>query len=616
MDLAKRKSLNAGRFDSIEAVYLRGVPWVEAVVDSNSFAHSSRWGGAYEQFKVSSVDYTLPFHFNTSANEASNGVSNIWDHDNNYRRFFERFGDVFQEKGETTIPADGRFSFSSDRWPYQWSANSSDSYVLEDNSLLRTWKVENGKATTRRDILDPIGEMRSKRFQINKNYVSFRIAGYMNKQSDGTCPEPAGGKKDPKYANQVAMLSAHDDAVIFKKNVPCTESFELYAHNLSSYNDNDNNNNDTWAYFVLSDGDWHDGGWIEVDDIYFFDSAPAAPDNLRAEVDYDGVSSFDDIPIRHRTSWDDIVILSWDDPNNPSISEWKYQWRESGSTWDENNQQSISWKNVNYITEDGQARITARARAPINPPMATTYEYRVRGVNRAGLGAVSDPVSVEIIAFPGAPESLTPVAGDGSVQLTWEVPLSDGGSKITGYTYRYRPAVGETWLPSADGTTVDETTFSVDTISDLINGTEYTFEVWASNKRGKGEPASVTATPRQFTLTATARNKSVLLDWTLAPSRGASIDRYAYRYSSNGGDTWTDTSSVWVRDLHADDPLSYTVMKLINDELYTFEMYAYDSAGEVAVALASAIPGTETADVQVVYGSDSYQAQEGGRPSR
>ena len=122
----------------------------------------------------------------------------------------------------------------------------------------------------------------------------------------------------------------------------------------------------------------------------------------------------------------------------------------------------------------------------------------------------------------------------------------------------------------------------------------------------------MTATPRLFTLTATALNESVLLNWTPAPSRGASIDRYAYRYSSDRGDTWTDTSSAWVRASQADDPLSYTVMKLTNDELYTFEMYAYDSAGEVAVALASATPRTETAAVQVAYGSDSYQAQEGG----
>ena len=316
MDLSQRKSLNAGRFGAIAAVYLRGVPWMEAVVEHNSFAHSSGWGGAYKQVRVETdVEYTLPFHFNTSSgSNASNWVDSVWTHDRDYRRFFERFGDVFQEMEETTIPADGHFSFSSDRWPYQWSANSSGSYVLEDHSLLQTWKIKNEKATTRRhDILNPIGEMRSKRFQINKDYVSFRIVGYMDKQSDGTCDDP-----NPKYANQVAMLRAHDDAVIFKKNVPCNDSFVLYDHDLTSHNSADNNN-DTWAYFVLSDGDWNRGGWIEVDDIYFFDGAPAIqPTNLTAEPGYEQVT------------------LQWTDPDpedDPSIRGWAYSMKAGAGDW-------------------------------------------------------------------------------------------------------------------------------------------------------------------------------------------------------------------------------------------------------------------------------------------
>ena len=266
MDLAKRKGLNAGRFGSIAAVYLRGVPWVEAVVENNSFAHPSRWNGAYKQVRVETdVNYTLPFHFNTSSgSNASNWVDSVWTHDRDYWRFFERFGDVFQEKGETTIPDDGHFSFSSGRWPYQWSADSGSGYRLK-SSVLQTWIVQNRnrKATTKHDRNDPIGEMRSKRFQINKNYVSFRIAGfkYEDVKGGGTACIP----NDSRYANQVAMLSAHDDAVIFKENVPCNGSSVLYDHDLRSYNDDD-----TWAYFVLSDGDWHDRGWIEVDDIYFF----------------------------------------------------------------------------------------------------------------------------------------------------------------------------------------------------------------------------------------------------------------------------------------------------------------------------------------------------------
>ena len=213
---------------------------------------------------------------------------------------------------------------------------------------------------------------------------------------------------------------------------------------------------------------------------------------------------------------------------------------------------------------------------------------------------------------PDAPENLTVVkVGDGTVTLGWDNP-----DNATIDNWQYRQNGGDNWqsMSGANAYVYDHLTNTYEyTVRGLTNETTYTFEVQAHNAAGWGAASeSVTATPRLFTLTATALNGSVLLDWTPAPSRGASIDRYAYRYSSDAGDTWTDTSSAWVRDLHADDPLSYTVQELTNDELHTFEMYAYDSAGEVAVALASAIPRTETAAVQVAYGSDSYQAQEGG----
>ena len=477
MDLAQRKSLNAGRFGPIAAVYLRGVPWVEAVVENNSFAHPSRWNGAYKQVPVNTTKkYNLPYNFNKSGNDNTNGVGNAWDHDNKYRRFFERFGDVFQEEEETTIPDDGHFSFSSDKWRYKWSADSGSRYRLK-SSVLQTWRVqnENRKATTKHDLNDPIGEMRSKRFRINKDYVSFRIAGYMNKEKVGgitSCPEP-----DPKYANQVSMLRAHDDAVIFKKDVPCADSFVLYDHDLRSHNDDD-----TWAYFVLSDGDWHNDGWIEVDDIYFFDGPPTKPTNLRAEVNYGEEDSSDNFTVK----------LSWDDPDNPSIRRWEYQWRESGGTW--SSWQQIDWQDIDYSEEN---KIAIHVSAPVNPPMATTYEYKVRGYNRGGDGAASDSVSVKIFAFPGPPENLMAKEADEAVRLTWETPTSDGGTPITGYAYRYRADDGTTWQPSETGGELDETTFYIDhTIDNLTNGTEYTFEVWARNKVGNGAAMSVKATPQ------------------------------------------------------------------------------------------------------------------------
>ena len=296
-------------------------------------------------------------------------------------------------------------------------------------------------------------------------------------------------------------------------------------------------------------------------------------------------------------------------------AEWQWQGQEPGET---------TWQTLSGTSAAGPYSSSGSSQPypelSSYTPQAAQVGWTLRAVVNhyrdvfgAGKRAHSDPTVAVRARVPTAPENLTAVEGDGSVTLTWEVPLSDGGASITGYTYRYRAAGSTTWQPSDRGTTLTATTFYVrETISNLTNDTAYTFEVWANNAQGPGAVAQATATPRgPFTLTVTVRDEYVFLHWTAAPSRGEPIDHYAYRYSRDGGTTWTGLSTVWFRQWDAGDPLFYVVQRLTNEVLYTFEVYAYDSAGEVAVASASAMPGEETADVQVVYGSDSYQVPEG-----
>ena len=302
---------------------------------------------------------------------------------------------------------------------------------------------------------------------------------------------------------------------------------------------------------------------------------------------------------------------------------WQWQGQEPGTT---------TWQTLSGTSAAGSSSSSSGSSSSSLPssslpyPELSSYTPQVaqvgwalravvdpyRDVFGAGKRAESDPTVPVQAGVPSTPENLTAAEGNQSVQLTWEAPTSDGGSPITGYTYRYR--AGAPWQPSADGTTLHATTFYIrDTISSLTNDTVYTFEVWANNAQGKGVVAEGTATPRgPFTLTATARDAYVFLHWTAAPSLGAPIDRYKYRRSSDGGTTWSGWQSVWFRQWHADDPLSYTVTGLTNDQRYEFEVAAHDSAGEVAVASAASMPGAATADVQVAYSAEAYQAQEGG----
>ena len=88
---------------------------------------------------------------------------------------------------------------------------------------------------------------------------------------------------------------------------------------------------------------------------------------------------------------------------------------------------------------------------------------------------------------PSAPRNLMAVGGDGEVVLTWEPPLRDGGADITDYEYRI--VRRNPWVSTGSS----DTTY---TVSGLVNGATYLFEVRAVNRAGKSFPSNrVEATP-------------------------------------------------------------------------------------------------------------------------
>ena len=88
---------------------------------------------------------------------------------------------------------------------------------------------------------------------------------------------------------------------------------------------------------------------------------------------------------------------------------------------------------------------------------------------------------------PGAPTNLTAVVGDGQIVLSWDAPASDGGAEITDYEYRINGS--GPWIPIGS-------TDTTHTVTGLVNGTEYTFQVRAVNRIGTGRvPNQAEATP-------------------------------------------------------------------------------------------------------------------------
>jgi hypothetical protein len=85
---------------------------------------------------------------------------------------------------------------------------------------------------------------------------------------------------------------------------------------------------------------------------------------------------------------------------------------------------------------------------------------------------------------PGVP-NVTEV-GEDFVNLSWEKPESDGGSRVQGYWIDKREVGSEAWqrvnLSICFATQIN--------ISNLIEGRQYEFRVFAQNEAGLSQPSS------------------------------------------------------------------------------------------------------------------------------
>jgi fibronectin type 3 domain-containing protein len=175
--------------------------------------------------------------------------------------------------------------------------------------------------------------------------------------------------------------------------------------------------------------------------------------------------------------------------------------------------------------------------------------------------------------LPSNPSNLAANSGIASITLTWNAPLSNGGSPITGYSiYRGTAPNSESLLTKI----ANQTTY---TDTSLPAGSTYYYQVTALNSNGESPPSNeasaTTKSPPSPPLNLTATNGIGLVSLHWSPpntSGGAPIGGYKlYRGTSSGPETAIVTLGV---------QLAYNDSSISGGTTYYYKITAINLAGE------------------------------------
>ena len=149
----------------------------------------------------------------------------------------------------------------------------------------------------------------------------------------------------------------------------------------------------------------------------------------------------------------------------------------------------------------------------------TSYTFTVMATNASGNSEPSVP-SYPVVprTVPGAPTGVTATPAGGAASVTFTAPFYNGGSSVTGYTVVSNPPGGVDSNAGAPGLS--------HVVTNLANGTPYTFTVVATNVAGDGPPSSASASviPASGTSPSALWVGQVDTCGQLSASRGPPID--------------------------------------------------------------------------------------------
>jgi hypothetical protein len=259
------------------------------------------------------------------------------------------------------------------------------------------------------------------------------------------------------------------------------------------------------------------------------------------------------------------VTWSGYDPGGSGIDYYDVQYRVSGGGW-------IDWLNHTQMT-------SASFAGGFN---GTTYEFRARGVDKAGNVQAWSPTPqawtrVDSVAPSASANSLPPTTLSSSFIVSWTGSDNSGGSGIQSFDVQYQENGGawENWL-------IGTTSLSAQATG-AEHGVTYGFRVRATDVAGNVQPWSPTAQTETevylkgplawiepfFTV---VNDDQFLVRWNGEPAPSTSIVSYDIRYNFRKG-SW----STWLGNTSLTEE-TFTDLRT-QDGVYCFEARATDSLG-------------------------------------
>ena len=171
----------------------------------------------------------------------------------------------------------------------------------------------------------------------------------------------------------------------------------------------------------------------------------------------------------------------------------------------------------------------------------TTYYVAVTAANALGEGPASDRVAT--VTAPGAPTTVSVLAGAGRLTASWQPPPTDGGDPVSGYLAR-------AWTATTGGSVARQcsaaSTARQCVITGLTDGVTFRVDVVATNAAGAGTasaprvaglPRTAPTAPRSVLVSS--RSRTVRVSWTAPRSNGgaAIIGSVASLYPTAVGPT-------------------------------------------------------------------------------